>query len=212
MSSVLRKPGTSIAKGTFWALEATFGIYVAVLIMMSSAVERDTFYRDLSVLQDVRISARQFEDQTIDCSASGFCRSDTDRPRDAGINIYQCIARSVRLFQDLAGDSQGRPDPRTGGGLALVLQHSMQTVVTNHCLAFSPRYREERRAYLCCASNMGHCSACSLRRQRQCNCQSRDHVHSAGIRYHQSRLFRSTRMSGSTQILYSFSVDNLTPV
>jgi potassium/chloride transporter 9 len=53
MSGDLRKPGKSIAKGTFWALEATFVIYVSVLVMMASSVERPTFYKDLGVLQDV---------------------------------------------------------------------------------------------------------------------------------------------------------------
>jgi hypothetical protein len=114
MSGELRKPGKSIAKGTVWALEATFVIYVSVLVMMASAVERQTFYKDLGVVQDVRIPRLGVCDESADLHLTDIYRPDTDRSWHAGIDVCQRAARSVCLLQNLASDSQGQSDPRTG--------------------------------------------------------------------------------------------------
>ncbi|CAR29696.1 hypothetical protein ZYGR_0AD03800 [Zygosaccharomyces rouxii] len=53
MSSELRKPSKSIPKGTLWGLLFTFICYTFVAISMASSIPRQTFYRDVQVIQSV---------------------------------------------------------------------------------------------------------------------------------------------------------------
>lgn len=53
MSSELRKPSKSIPKGTLWGLLFTFICYTLVALSMGSSIPRQTFYRDVQVIQSV---------------------------------------------------------------------------------------------------------------------------------------------------------------
>lgn len=53
MSSELRKPSKSIPKGTLWGLLFTFICYTFVAISMASSIPRQTFQRDVQVIQSV---------------------------------------------------------------------------------------------------------------------------------------------------------------
>lgn len=53
MSSELRKPSKSIPKGTLWGLLFTFICYTFVAISMASSIPRQTFRRDVQIIQSV---------------------------------------------------------------------------------------------------------------------------------------------------------------
>ncbi|GCE98474.1 vacuolar cation-chloride cotransporter 1 [Zygosaccharomyces mellis] len=53
MSSELRKPSKSIPKGTLWGLLFTFICYTFVAISMAFSIPRQTFQRDVQVIQSV---------------------------------------------------------------------------------------------------------------------------------------------------------------
>lgn len=55
LSGELRKPSKSIPKGTIWALESIFLVYMLVLLGLAATVSRETFLHDLGVLEDVSV-------------------------------------------------------------------------------------------------------------------------------------------------------------
>lgn len=53
MSSELRKPSRSIPKGTLWGLLFTFICYTMVVLSMSFSTPRETFYKEVQVVQSI---------------------------------------------------------------------------------------------------------------------------------------------------------------
>ncbi|AGO13131.1 AaceriAFL025Cp [[Ashbya] aceris (nom. inval.)] len=56
MSSELRKPSTSIPKGTLWGLLLTFSCYMLVIISLGTTVPRESLHQDLQIIQTISIS------------------------------------------------------------------------------------------------------------------------------------------------------------
>ena len=53
MSGDLKDPSRAIPKGTLSGLALTFVAYVTVVFAMAAAITRETFYRNVNVIQDV---------------------------------------------------------------------------------------------------------------------------------------------------------------
>lgn len=53
MSSELRKPSKSIPKGTLWGLLFTFMCYSVVVIFMAFSIPRESFYKEVQIIQSV---------------------------------------------------------------------------------------------------------------------------------------------------------------
>lgn len=54
MSGDLRNPSRSIPKGTLQGLLLTFVAYTLVILSMGATIRRESLYKDLNVIQDVR--------------------------------------------------------------------------------------------------------------------------------------------------------------
>ena len=56
MSGNLKHPGKAIPKGTFFSLFFTFVTYTLVILSLASTVTRQSFYRNVNVIQDINMS------------------------------------------------------------------------------------------------------------------------------------------------------------
>ncbi|AET38017.1 Vhc1p Ecym_2271 [Eremothecium cymbalariae DBVPG len=56
MSSELRKPSTSIPKGTLWGLLLTFSFYMFVIISLGTTVPRESLHKDVQIIQSVSVA------------------------------------------------------------------------------------------------------------------------------------------------------------
>lgn len=56
MSGDLKHPSKAIPKGTLSGLLFTFITYALVVLSMGSTITRDSMYKDLNIIQDVRSS------------------------------------------------------------------------------------------------------------------------------------------------------------
>ena len=55
MSGDLKHPSKAIPKGTLSGLALTFIAYTVVILAMAATITRPSFYRDVNVIQDVRL-------------------------------------------------------------------------------------------------------------------------------------------------------------
>ena len=55
MSGDLKHPSKAIPKGTLSGLALTFVTYTIVILSMAASITRASFYRDINVIQDVRL-------------------------------------------------------------------------------------------------------------------------------------------------------------
>lgn len=55
MSGDLKNPSKSIPKGTLFGLGTTFICYTLVILSMAATITRESFYRDVNIIQDVRL-------------------------------------------------------------------------------------------------------------------------------------------------------------